>query len=109
MDRIRRDDTAGPELVRVLPEDPDGVGDRVAALLWSGGGLVGTSLTRVDVELMPAPEPVLDERPDLTDFSRPLFLAGGPAEAVPGLVRRAVRLALTLHGLADHPAARLLG
>ncbi|MCO1577350.1 hypothetical protein M8C13_16455 [Crossiella sp. SN42] len=109
LDRIRRDDTAAPELVRVLPKDPDGIGDQVAALLWSGGGLVDTSLARVDVELMPAPEPILDEQPDLSDFSRPLFLAGGPAAAAPGLVRRAVRLALTLHGLAGHPAARLLG
>lgn len=108
LDRIRCDDTAAPELVRVLPEDPDGIGAQVGALLWSGGGLVGTSLSRVDVELMPAPEPELDEQPDLADFSRPHFLAGGPAEAVPGLVRRAVRVALTLHGLDDHPAARLL-
>ncbi len=109
LDRIRRDDTAAPELVRVLPRDPDGIGDRMGALLWSGGGLVGTSLSRVDVELMPAAEPELDEQPDLADFSRPLFLAAGPVEAVPGLVRRAVRVALTLHGLDDHPAARLLG
>lgn len=109
LDRIRRDDTAAPELVRVLPEDPHRIGDQVGTMLWSGGGLLGTSLSRVDVELMPSPEPELDEQPDLTDFSRPLFLAGGPPQAVPGLVCHAVLVALTLHGLDDHPAARLLG
>jgi hypothetical protein len=102
LDRIARDREL-PPLVRLHPADP--VGDRLSALLWSCGGLVGTSLSGVDVEVMPSDTAELDERPDLADFARPAFLAGGPADAVEGLARRAVRIALAVHGLDTHPAA----